>query len=101
MPVITPTCLENSCLIRLGISTLPTEMDNPRINVPRNSPTPPNNERNIIPEVRKISDQSSTNLVPNFRAKRGAKGENHAKANNGRVVIIPANVFEICKLPRI
>lgn len=71
------------------------------ITVPRNSPKSPNNERNIIPKVRKISDQKSTNLVPNFRAKFGAKGENPAKANNGSVVIIPANVFEICKLLRI
>jgi hypothetical protein len=36
-----------------------------------------------------------------LRASTGAKGENKANANNGRVVIIPANVFEMCKLSRI
>ncbi|MBV7276824.1 hypothetical protein I6U48_28545 [Clostridium sp. PL3] len=44
---------------RLDIITLPTEIDNPRIAVPRNNPKPPSNKRNIIPNVRKISNQKA------------------------------------------
>ena len=60
----------------------------------------PEKERKIIPRVRKIIEikriHSTPNLCPNF----GTKGEKNAKASKGSVVIIPANVFEICRSSR-
>lgn len=88
-------------MIKLGISTFPTEIDNPRIAVPKNRLKLPDHERNKIPIVRGITDQNNTTSAPYLRAIPGTRGENNANANNGRVVIIPAKVFEMSKLSRI
>lgn len=90
-----------SFLIRLRISTLHIEIANPSIAVPTNNPILPDEERKTIPSVSNTTAQNNTGLVPNLHASTGAKGENKANANNGRVVIMPANVFEMCKLSRI
>ena len=48
-----------------------------------------------------MTDPKKHTSVPNLRAIPGIRGENRAKANNGREVIVPAKVFEICRLSRI
>jgi len=48
-----------------------------------------------------MTDPKKHTSVPNLRAILGIRGENRAKANNGREVIVPAKVFEICRLSRI
>jgi len=84
-----------SNLTKLGKSTLHTEIARPIIAVPKNNPILPVTERIVIPIVKKIIDENMVSLVPYLLAKFGANGENKANANNGNVVIIPANVFEI------
>src|SRR3954453_21704405 len=76
-------------------------MDNPMIAVPIYKVAIPDRERIIMPMVRKMIEIRSVNSTPNFCPNLGAKGEQKAKASKGSVVIIPANVFEICKFSRI
>ncbi|MMZ59813.1 hypothetical protein D1872_218670 [compost metagenome] len=94
-PVIRPIFFGNSCLIMLGNSTFPIAIAIPSKAVPRNSVPTAGTERKRIPAVKTSKLTSNVASIPILRAILGANGERSAKANNGKVVSMPANAFDM------
>src|SRR3954471_824583 len=88
---------EYSRLIKPGNNTLQTAMARPRTAVPMYKLAMPEKDRKIIPRVKKMIEMKRIRSTPNLFPSFGTKGEKNAKASKGSVVVIPANVFEICR----
>src|SRR5690625_534260 len=76
-----------------GIRTLPKAIARPINNVPMNTELISNKERTRIPTNKRIREKKIVRSIPKRRDIRGAKGDKKAKANSGKVVIIPARVW--------
>jgi hypothetical protein len=83
-------------LIRLGSSTLPIAIAEPRSTVPAKSAASGPLERTRKPTIRRVIAVSSARSMPSRRASGGASGAIRPKQSTGRAVRIPAAVAESC-----
>lgn len=96
-PVIIPTLNGKDIFIYAGINTFPIAIESPISPVPINKDATPKEERRKIPAINTINAQNIVHSMPILFAIFGANGDRSAKASNGSVVIIPANVLLIAK----
>ena len=96
-----PTLKGKFIFINPGIKTLPIAIAKPINIVPTNKKLVPNKDLIIIPLSKSNKEIKIVRSIPIRLAIFGANGERQAKANKGKVVIVPASVLLIPRSSRI